>query len=334
MEIARRKFLGLAGAALAGGALGAAVARASGSAAAGVPADVADAFDAVAYANARSFAALRCGRVAYVERGRGRAALFLHGFPLNSFQWRGALERLGAHRRCIAPDFLGLGASTPSPGQSLAPGAQAEMLIELLDSLGVDAADVVASDSGGAVAQLLVVRHPERVRSLLLTNCDTEVESPPAAMRPVIELAKQGKFADTWLAPWLADPALARSVQGIGGLCYADPAHPTDTALSMYFKPLLASAQRKAWLHEYAVALEQNALAGIGPALAASRIPARIVWGMDDTIFSAAGADYLERTLAKSHGVRRLANARLFWPEELPDILAAQARILWESARA
>jgi hypothetical protein len=32
--------------------------------------------------------------------------------------------------------------------------------------------------------------------------------------------------------------------------------------------------------------------------------------------------------------VRRLENARLFWPEERPDIVAAQARILWESARA
>jgi len=30
-------------------------------------------------------------------------------FPLNSFQWRGAIDKLSAHRRCIAPDFLALG---------------------------------------------------------------------------------------------------------------------------------------------------------------------------------------------------------------------------------
>ena len=41
----------------------------------------------------------------------GQAALFLHGAPLNGFQWRGAIERLSAHRRCIAPDFMGLGYS-------------------------------------------------------------------------------------------------------------------------------------------------------------------------------------------------------------------------------
>src|SRR5438045_7399878 len=42
----------------------------------------------------RSFAATRFGRVAYVERGSGPVALFFHGYPLNGFQWRGALERI------------------------------------------------------------------------------------------------------------------------------------------------------------------------------------------------------------------------------------------------
>jgi haloalkane dehalogenase len=54
---------------------------------------------------------------------------------------------------------------------------------------------------------------------------------------------------------------------------------------------------------------------------------------MDDTIFSPAGADHLAQAFANSRGVRRLENAKLFWPEERPDVIAAQARILWESAR-
>jgi len=207
------------------------------------------------------------------------------------------------------------------------------MLAELLDKLSVRSVDLIANDSGGAVAQLLLARHPERVRTLLLTNCDTEIESPPAAMRPVIELSKQGRFADEWLAPWLADPALARSPRGIGGLCYVSSAHPTDAALRSYFTPVLSSAERKRRLHEYAIALEDNALAGIGPALAAARAPVRVVWGVDDTIFSAAGAAHLERAFGNPRGVRRLENAKLFWPEERPDVIAAQARILWESAR-
>ncbi len=172
------------------------------------------------------------------------------------------------------------------------------------------------------------------MRSLLLTNCDTELQCPPAAMLPVIELARRGEFVDQWLAPWHANPQLARSDQGIGGMCYADRAHPTDEALRMYFGPLLDSPARRSGLHRYAVALERNALAGITAALRDSRVPTRIVWGMADTIFDASNAEYLERSFGSSHGLRRLPEAKLFWPEERPDIIAAQARILWQSAPA
>src|SRR5262245_5731257 len=179
------------------------------------------------------------GRISYLERGRGEAALFLHGFPLNSFQWRDAIELLSPLRRCIAPDFMGLGYTEVAPGQGLAPAQQARMLIAVLDGLAIERADVIANDSGGAVAQLLALEHPERVLTLLLTNCDVEVDSPPPALLPVIELAHAGRFAREWLAPWLADKTLARSEQGIGGMCYSRPGHPTDEAIEAYLRPLV-----------------------------------------------------------------------------------------------
>src|SRR6186713_2111521 len=125
--------------------------------------------DAKSFQAARRFQATRFGNIAYVEQGSGEAALFLHGFPLNGFQWRGALPRLADARRCIAPDFLGLGYTQVADGQSVAPAAQADMLAAFMDALGIDRADIVANDSGGAVAQLLLTRYPQRVRSLLLT---------------------------------------------------------------------------------------------------------------------------------------------------------------------
>jgi pimeloyl-ACP methyl ester carboxylesterase len=281
----------------------------------------------------RRFLRTRLGEIAYVARGSGAAALFLHGFPLNGYQWRGVIERLAPMRTCIVPDFLGMGVSRAAAGQAVGPQAQVEMLLALLEHLGVEQADVIANDSGGAVAQLLAARHPARVRSLLLTNCDTEIESPPAAMLPVIELARRGEFVSQWLAPWARDPALARSEQGIGGMCYANPAHPTDEAVHMYFAPLLESTERRRQLHDYAVALGKNALAGIRPALRACRVPTRIAWGGDDTIFSARSAHYLANSFGNFRGLRVLAKARLFWPEERPDVLAAQARLLWESVQ-
>src|SRR5262245_65876208 len=167
--------------------------------------------DAAAYAASRRFAGTRAGRIAYVERGSGDAVVFLHGFPLNGFQWRGAIDRLAPARRCIAPDFLAMGYTEVVEGASVGPDAQAAMIVQLLDALSLAAVDLGANDSGGAVAPLLVAREPARVRWLLLTNCDTEHDSPPPALLPVIELSKSGKYVDEWLVPWLADKALAGS---------------------------------------------------------------------------------------------------------------------------
>jgi haloalkane dehalogenase len=271
----------------------------------------------------------RFGKIAYIDQGAGEAALFLHGFPLNSFQWRDAIAELSPYRRCIAPDFLGLGFSEPLENQSVGPDAQVEMFIALLDELSIGSVDVIANDSGGQAAQLLVARHPSRVRTLLLTNCDTEYDSPPAALLPVIELSKAGKFVDEWLRPWRENHALARSAEGLGGLCYSNPTHPTDEAIEYYFAPLMSSPRRKQLAHAYAISLERNPLIGIEPTLKASKIPTRIVWGTADTIFSSKSPEYLNRTFGASQGVRLLPGRKLFWPEEHPEIIVEEALALW-----
>jgi pimeloyl-ACP methyl ester carboxylesterase len=284
---------------------------------------------AEAFHAARRYARTSFGKIAYIERGTGDAALFLHGFPLNGFQWRGAIDRLSAHRRCVAPDFLAMGYTEVADGQSVGPDAQVSMLVALLDALSISTVDLVANDSGGAVAQLFVARHAERVRTLLLTNCDTEKDSPPPALMPVIEMSRAGTYVDSWLVPWLADKALARSSKGIGGMCYADPAHPSDDAIEIYFAPLVSSPKRKALTHAYAIALERNPLLGLEPALKRCAAPTRILWGAEDTIFSRSSPDYLNSVFGASRGVRRLAGKKLFFPEEVPDIVAEEARRLW-----
>jgi pimeloyl-ACP methyl ester carboxylesterase len=276
----------------------------------------------------RKFANLPISRIAYVERGRGPAALFLHGYPLNGFQWRGALDRLSKHRRCIAPDFMGLGYTETPEDQNLSPQAQADMLAAFLDQLRIDAADLVANDSGGAVAQLFVARHPARVRTLLLTNCDVHENSPPAASLPFIEAARTGALAES-IARQLADKALARSPKGLGGVAYTDQANLTDEAIEYYFSPVVSSPLRKAQFNRYGISFETNPLVAIEPDLKRCAAPARIVWGTGDIFFDVSWAEWLNRTLPQSRGVRRIEGAKLFFPEEMPDIIAKEAVKLW-----
>src|SRR5512133_1563588 len=94
-----------------------------------------DHIDADWYRRSRRFANLPMCRLAYVERGHGPAALFLHGLPLNGYQWRGALERLHRYRRCIAPDFMSMGYTETPEAQAITPETQVSMLASLLDML-------------------------------------------------------------------------------------------------------------------------------------------------------------------------------------------------------
>jgi haloalkane dehalogenase len=318
----RRQFLKVTAGTLASNALSAFASREKSEGAQGP-------LNAAAYHATRKYAETNFGRIAYVERGKGPAAIFLHGYPLNGFQWRGALQKLAPYRRCIAFDFMGLGYTETPETQDLSPRAQADMLARFLAVLGIDSADVVANDSGGAVAQLFLAKYPQKVRTLLLTNCDVHENSPPVALADFLELARAGLAADQWLLPQLKDPNFARSEKGLGGGAYTDPNNLTDESIDYYFSPLVSSPLRKKQFNDYGVKFEPNPLISIEPALRRSQAPVRMVWGTGDRLFPISWAEWLDHTFPNSRGIRRVEGAKLFFPEEMPELIAEEAKQLW-----
>ncbi|MDC7694258.1 alpha/beta hydrolase [Asticcacaulis sp. DXS10W] len=278
------------------------------------------------FSKGQKFARTRFGDIAYYETGKGQAALFLHGFPLNGYQWRHQLSALSPLRHCIAPDFLGVGATRVNSMQSVTPSDQAAMLAELLDTLKIDSVDLIANDSGGAVAQLFLVNNPGRVRTLLLTNCDTEKDCPPPQLVPLIELARTDTFIKYYLGPSLADKAKARSPQGLIGATFTRPHEVKDATIEMYLAPLVAN---RAGANAYLLALEDNSLAGIETKLRQVDTPVRIVWGTGDTVFRQDSPAYLDGLFRNSRGVRRIDGAKLFFAEEYPAQLTAELTALW-----
>jgi pimeloyl-ACP methyl ester carboxylesterase len=102
------------------------------------------------------------------------------------------LHELGRDHRFIAPDMLGFGRSEmPSgPRDDLGADAQARIILELLDHLGIESAGVVAHDSGAYVAQILAREHPSRISNLLFFNCPT-----PGVGRSWID---NGHYGEIW----------------------------------------------------------------------------------------------------------------------------------------
>lgn len=111
-------------------------------------------------------------RVAYHDEGEGEGVpvVLLHGIPTWSFLWREVIPRLSAGRRVIAPDFLGHGYSDRRDRFDRSLTAQVEMILALLDHLGLEQVDLVGHDTGGGVALILGIKHQNRVRSLVLSN--------------------------------------------------------------------------------------------------------------------------------------------------------------------
>ncbi|HJQ84005.1 MAG TPA: alpha/beta hydrolase [Candidatus Binatia bacterium] len=287
--------------------------------------------DATTFHSRRRFTKTPSGRIAWVDHGAGPPAVFVHGVPLNGFHWRHVMERVGDLRRCIAPDLMGLGYTEIAADQDVSFTAQARMLAELCDALDLGQIDLVGNDSGGGIAQLFAARYPERLRSLTLTNCDTHDNWPPAGVLPIIEAARGGMLADA-SRMMLADPAMARSEAGLG-VGYADPSALTDEAIRVYLEPLLSTPERIANMHRYWTSFDCAQTVAIEPALRALRVPALVVWALADPFFPVRWAHWLRDTIPGVVRVVEVPEAKLFFPEDRPDALAAPLRELWTTVR-
>jgi pimeloyl-ACP methyl ester carboxylesterase len=126
---------------------------------------------------------------------------------------------------------------------------------------------------------------------------------------------------------------VARSEQGCS-LFYTNPTNFTDEAIEFYYSPLLSTPLRRTQFNEYAAAFLPNPLLAIEPALKRCTIPTRIVWGTNDFLFNVSWAEWLDRTLPHSRGIRFVEGAKLFFPEEMPELIAEEARGLWLGAAA
>ena len=107
--------------------------------------------------------------IAYEVTGHrdGPPLLLLQGLGVDHRGW--ALQRFpfGRRYRCLAVDNRGVGASADAP-HPFSLEQMADDAIAVLDAEGVATAHVLGASMGGVLAQILAVRHPERVRSLVL----------------------------------------------------------------------------------------------------------------------------------------------------------------------
>ena len=265
------------------------------------------------------------GRISYREAGEGPVALFVHGVLLNGHLWRHQLADLSDIRRCIAVDLLAHGDTEIAADQDVSVTANAKMLAEFLDALGIEQVDLVGNDSGGGIAQIFASQNPSRVRTLTLTDCDTHDNWPPDAFKPFLDIAAAGHLRET-LEAMLADKNVYRSPQALGP-AYEQPARVTDETIETYLRPLLRTKQRTLDFQRFLAAFDcRHTLAAEG-GLRKLRAPTLIVWGTDDIYFDVQWSHWLAEIIPGTRRRVELEGARIFFPEER----AAELRRLADS---
>lgn len=277
--------------------------------------------DVTTFTAHRRSVATTAGEIAYTEFGQGPVALFVHGLGTTGLLWRNVIDRLRDTSRCVAIDLPAHG-GTPSRADLTVSGL-AEVVADLCAALDLGQVDLIGNDTGGAVAQIVAARHPELFRSLVLTNCDTEGNLPPADFAPLVKAAAQGELADLLMA--IADnPAGWRTSPLAGG--YQHPDQIPDEVWQAYFAP--ATAERAREFERLVASLDNADLAAVNPLLRELDMPALLVWGTGYPPFDVSWG-YQLRDLIPGAELIEVDGASVFFPDERPQDLVPHLRRFW-----
>ena len=279
----------------------------------------------------RHTAATRFGEISYLDLGAGPTALFVHGIATNAYLWRHVMDALSGQRRCIAIDLPMHGQSPVTAEQDLSLAALAAGLDDFCEVLGLTGIDLVANDTGGAIAQIFAARHPQRLATLTLTDCDTVDNLPPEAFKPTIELAAAGNLAPS-AVEMFANLEAAAQISFASGYEHLD--RIDRDVIRSYLQPCFGTIERARQFERLLVSLDVGDLQAVMPQLRELTVPTLVVWGTGDAFFDVSWAYWLRDTIPGTTRVVTVDGARLFFPEERPMDLVPHLEQHWAAVGA
>jgi pimeloyl-ACP methyl ester carboxylesterase len=259
---------------------------------------------------------LPAGRVRYREAGEGKPVVFVHGYLVDGRLWDGVVDSLSGRCRCLAPDWpIGAQQVAMKPDADLSPYGIAATIASFLEALDLDDVTIVGNDSGGAMSQVLVTRHPERIGRLVLTNCDTHENFPPGifkAMPPIAALPggmavlaapfRIGALAQAAFKPFSKNPIPAELV-------------------ASWMQPGLHDPDVKRDVKKVTTGMNKRYTLEAAEKLRSSELPILLTWAPGDRFFP---IKYAQRLAADTPNARlvEIPDAATFVPLDQPQRLA------------
>jgi pimeloyl-ACP methyl ester carboxylesterase len=247
---------------------------------------------------------------------------------VNGNLWRAVVPRLADRFRCIVPDWpLGSHEQPMRPTADLTPPGIAETIVRFADALSLEDVTLVANDTGGAISQMAVARHPGRFARLVLTNGDAFENFLPLRYR-YLSWAAHVPGALALLAQSLRLSLVRRMPIAYGPLTTRPI--PADIAVT-YVRPAADSAAVRENLGKTLRAISTKDTMAAADGLRRFRGRLLLVWSDDDPIFP---LDYARRlaALAPNSTLEVIHGSRCFVPEDQPDVLADKIRAFLDAA--
>jgi pimeloyl-ACP methyl ester carboxylesterase len=231
---------------------------------------------------------LSAGTIEYTDTGGdGPVIVLLHGLLMDASLWDGPVADLSAGYRCVAPTLpLGAHRLPMAAGADLSLPAIAGLAAEFLDRLDLRDVTLVGSDTGGALAQLIVAGGAQRVAQVVLVSCDAFDNFPPGLTGKTLALA--GKLPPALFGLFMQQLRL-RAVRRLP-IAFGWLTRRGDAATARWLRPVLTQpAIRRDTVRMLRAAFRDKRLlldaAGRLPAFTG---PALIVWASQDRVMPPA----------------------------------------------
>jgi pimeloyl-ACP methyl ester carboxylesterase len=238
--------------------------------------------------------------------------VMLHGFGSSLHTFEPWARDLAGDYRVIRFDLPGSGLSEPDPSGVYTDVRSMDILLGLMDRLGVRRAVLIGNSIGGRLAWRFAAAHPDRVHKLVLI-------SPDGFASPGFEYGRTPDVpAVMGLMRFVLPKMLLR--QNIVA-AYGDPTALTEETIERYYALMLASGNRAAMIER----MRQTVLVDPEPLLREISVPVLLIWGAKDAMIPVANAaDYLR---ALPHGKLVTFPSLGHVPhEEAPEISLAPVR--------
>ena len=215
------------------------------------------------------------------------AVILLHGFGSSLHTWEPWAQALQDDYRVVRLDLPGSGLSLADPSGRYDDARTTELLVALMDRLGLASAVLVGNSIGGRIAWNFAAQHPDRVTKLVLISPDGFASG---AFR----------YGEKPSVPFFAHVlryVLPKSmIRSSVASAYGNPALLTDETVDRYYDLMLAPGARDALISR----MEQTVLQDPVPTLRKIQLPVLLLWGEKDRLIPVSNAMDYSRELPQS----------------------------------